>query len=68
MSDNDVEDLPVQGDSSGHDDKRSVSEGKEEQASGHSMISREMNAFLHNLDKDTIRYLISLNRNTFSNS
>ena len=45
MSANDVEDLPVQGDSSGHDNGRSVSESKEEQASGHSIISREMSAF-----------------------
>lgn len=45
MSANDVEDLPTQGDSSGHDGGRSVSSSKEEPATAHSIISREISSF-----------------------
>ena len=45
MNANNVEDLPAQGDSSGHDGGRSVSSSKEDSEIGHSIISREISSF-----------------------
>ena len=42
MSTNDVEDLPIQGDPSGHEDERSVSESKEGPETKHSIVSSEI--------------------------
>ena len=46
VSANEVEDLPAEGDSSRHDGGRNVSESKEEPATRHNIISREMSAFI----------------------